>query len=193
MGASFHKPSGLQIYCFSSLANRQINLIRVQPPREKSNQEIFGVSSWVNSPQYRTLPISWAELCVHKQHLQLLPHLSQDIFIAIGGPKRVLPESSHPAIIGTAKQTPQGVSVSWCEWGNWMSNPRHEHPTKRAESDGWSLFRGNQRMPNNARDGGLWMRHRNSKQHFIGTEKTGKLPSVSETVLLPTVVLWHPS
>lgn len=105
----------------------------------------------------------------------------------------VLPESSHPAIIGTAKQTPQGVSVSWCEWGNWMSNPRHEHPTKRAKSDSWSLFRGNQRMPNNARGGGLWMRHRNSEQYFIGTEKTGKLPSVSETVLLPTVVLWHPS
>lgn len=34
MRANFHKPSGLQIYCYSSLANRQINLIRAQPSRE---------------------------------------------------------------------------------------------------------------------------------------------------------------
>lgn len=87
--ANFHKPSGLQIYCYSSLANRQINLIKAQPSRETfEGSRVQSRNTWGQLTSEQPLScllcrfMSWTH--VHEQHLQL----SQDISIVAGGPRR---------------------------------------------------------------------------------------------------------
>lgn len=81
---------GLQIYSYSSLAKRQINLIRAQPSRENfEGSRVQLRNTWgqlTSEPPLKEyfLPLPWAELAAHQQHLQMQVSQDEDKVCAAG-------------------------------------------------------------------------------------------------------------
>lgn len=113
---------GLQIYCYSSLAKRQINLIRAQPSRENfEGSRVQLRNTWgqlTSEPPLKEyfLPLPWAELAAHQQHLQM--QVSQD-------------RRMRCVLLGSSWSAGTGDELSWWGGGSPTSNPRHKQPRKR--------------------------------------------------------------